>query len=279
MEIDNGASVSLMPEEQWRSLQLATPMEHSQCVLRTYTGKVMPTCVRVHVYVDRNGQTRRLPLLIVQNTGPALLGRNWLSAMELDWHNIQAIDSEPWQSTLRDTLNRHRDLFKSGLGTMKDITATMHLKPGTIPRFLKYHTVPYAIQEMVETELARMEHEGILEKMDSSPWATPLVCVRKKDGKVRLCGDYKLTINQGMDVDTYIPYLDLKSSSTNLQEEPYSLPWTCPRRISKCALTKRAKNIQQLTLIRDFTATHGFHSVSPLPLPNFSEPWSRFCTI
>ena len=203
MELDTGASVSLMLEEQWRSLQLETPMEHSQCVLRTYTGEVIPTCGRVHVEVHHNGQTRTLPLLIVQNTGPALFGRNWLSAMKLDWHNIQAINSEPWQATLRDTLDRYEDLFKPGLGTMKDITATIHLKPGTIPRFLKYRTVPYAIQEMVETELARMEHEGILEKVDSSPWATPLVCVRKKDGKVRLCGDYKLTINQGMDVDTY----------------------------------------------------------------------------
>ena len=115
MELDTGASVSLMPEEQWRSLQLATPMEHSQCVLRTYTGEIIPTCGRDHVEVDHNGQTRTLPLLIVQNTGPTLLRRNWLSTMKLDWHNIRAINSEPWQATLRDTLDRHRDLFKPGL--------------------------------------------------------------------------------------------------------------------------------------------------------------------
>ena len=31
----------------------------------------------------------------------------------------------------------------------------------------------------------------------------PNVAVPKKDGKVRICGDYKVTINQAIDVDQY----------------------------------------------------------------------------
>ena len=39
--------------------------------------------------------------------------------------------------------------------------------------------------------------------MDHSDWATPIVTVPKKDGKVRICGDYGATVNQVLDVDQY----------------------------------------------------------------------------
>ena len=39
--------------------------------------------------------------------------------------------------------------------------------------------------------------------MKYSEWATPVVPVIKKDGSVRLCGDYKITVNQATETDTY----------------------------------------------------------------------------
>ena len=70
------------------------------------------------------------------------------------------------------------------------------------PRFYKPRTVPYAIQSRVE-ELARLEREGILEPVTHSEWAAPVVPIIKQYGSVRLCGDYKLTINQAAVVERY----------------------------------------------------------------------------
>ena len=40
-----------------------------------------------------------------------------------------------------------------------------------------------------------MENEGIIEPTEVSNWAKPIVCVPQKDGSVRVCGDYKGSVN------------------------------------------------------------------------------------
>ena len=61
----------------------------------------------------------------------------------------------------------------------------------------------YAMWERVEQEMDRLKHEGILQLVEFSDWATPIVPVLKNDGSVHICGDYKLTANQAAKVDSY----------------------------------------------------------------------------
>jgi len=63
--------------------------------------------------------------------------------------------------------------------------------------------VPLVLKHAVEATLDRLEQAGVLEKVCVSEWATPLVMVPKKNGHVRLCGDYRITINPAMDVKQY----------------------------------------------------------------------------
>ena len=57
--------------------------------------------------------------------------------------------------------------------------------------------------EAFEQELSRMEREGVIVPVNTNEWATPLVVVPKTDGTVRLCGDYKVTVNQAIDTNQY----------------------------------------------------------------------------
>ena len=43
----------------------------------------------------------------------------------------------------------------------------------------------------------------MIEKINSSDWAVPIVPVPKADGSIHICGDYKVTINSLLQVDQY----------------------------------------------------------------------------
>ena len=50
--------------------------------------------------------------------------------------------------------------------------------------------------EKVEKELDRLVEEGILEPVEYSEWASPIVAVLKPDKQsVCICGDFKQTVN------------------------------------------------------------------------------------
>ncbi len=63
------------------------------------------------------------------------------------------------------------------------------------------HSVPIGIRNKVKSELDALEDAGVIERSDS-PWASPLVPVRKPDGAVRLCIDFR-RLNANTVVEPY----------------------------------------------------------------------------
>ena len=83
------------------------------------------------------------------------------------------------------------------------------MKPDARPKFCKARPVPYALQEAVEAECNRLESEGIVERVEFSESATPIVHVPKADGTTRSCDDYPVTANPQLHVPQYpIPLLE-----------------------------------------------------------------------
>ena len=100
-------------------------------------------------------------------------------------------------------------MFKDEHGLVEAGPAKIHVDPSAQPRFCKPRTVPYALKGKVEQELERLEHAGIIEPVQFADWAAPIVPVVKADGTIRICGDYKVTVNQATKVDTYpLPRID-----------------------------------------------------------------------
>ena len=70
--------------------------------------------------------------------------------------------------------------------------------------FHKARPVPYALRDKIEQGLKRLEKEGTIEPVPFSEWATPIDPIMKQDGTMRICGDYKLTVNKVLKLDAYL---------------------------------------------------------------------------
>ena len=200
MEIDTGASLTLVSErtfqENWPTLNLS----HTGIKLHSYSGESIPVVGTADVTVKYGSQVATLPLLVVKGEGPSLLGRNWLCELQLKWQEIFWLHN----ASLSQVLEKHKAVFEPGLGTVTGFTAKINVDPSATPKYCKARAVPYFYREKVEKELDRLVEEGTLEPVEFSEWAAPIVAVLKPDKQnVRMCGDFKQTVNPVAKLDRY----------------------------------------------------------------------------
>ena len=92
---------------------------------------------------------------------------------------------------------------------MVGVEGKLYPDKDAIPKFFKARSVPYAMKDKVGEELVRLKEAGVIEEVSNSEWATPIVPILKKDGLVRICGDYKITLNKVCKLYSYpIPRID-----------------------------------------------------------------------
>ena len=76
----------------------------------------------------------------------------------------------------------------------------IHIEPDAQPVFCRPRAVPYAMRQRVVEELERLQQEGVIEPVEHSDWASPIV---KRNGSIRIWGDFKVTVNQVAKRDIY----------------------------------------------------------------------------
>ena len=75
------------------------------------------------------------------------------------------------------------------------------------PRRVAARRMPLAVRQEVSRQLQKMQDEGIIQP-SNSPWASPIVMVRKRDGSHHFCVDYR-ELNSVTKLDTYpLPRVD-----------------------------------------------------------------------
>lgn len=200
MEVDTGASASVISEGTYKELWIAEEaplLQAADVRLKTYTGDCLPLMGAVQANLVYQGQEAAVRLFVVKGEGPSLLGRDILKKIRLNWGEIKHIRA------VEDMLAKYADVFKDELGTLQGTTVKLSVDPTAQPRFFKPRPVPYAMKAKVEAELERLQRLGVIEPIEFSDWAAPIVPVLKDDGQARICGDYKLTVNQASQPDTY----------------------------------------------------------------------------
>ncbi|GFU96730.1 retrovirus-related Pol polyprotein from transposon 412 [Trichonephila clavipes] len=200
-------AVSVMSIGNFRKIS-NKQIKPTNIVFKTYKGDSIIPLGYVTVRVQYKNQKVNLNLYIVKENLDTILGREWLYKVHLDWPAIKAFRAKTEQN-LNNLLREYKDIFDDTLGEINNYEAKLKLRHGVKPIFCRVRTVPFALKGRVENEIDRLEKEGIIEKVDSSEWATPVVPVVKSDGSIRLCADYSVTLNPNLIVPQHpLPRLD-----------------------------------------------------------------------
>ena len=205
MEVDTGAVASIISEctyrRQW-SKQKRPLLQRTDVHLRTYTGEKINIKGKISLSVQYDNETLSLDLLVVEGDGPSLMGRDWLSKLKPNLSVFYA-GNPGIDKGVEKLLDRYADLFKEELGRVKGVEVKIHVDESARPRFFRPRPVPFALKGRIEEELERLQRDGIIEPVKFSEWAAPVVPVLKSDGSLRLCGDYKVTVNSVANVESY----------------------------------------------------------------------------
>jgi len=106
-----------------------------------------------------------------------------------------------------------QNIFKGALGVAQDFEHKVRVNMNVPPKQQKLRRLPLTMRDQVKNKIVELKKQGIIEKVESSEWVSPIVVAMKKDGDIRICVDLR-EVNRAVIPDTFpLPHLeDLLSS-------------------------------------------------------------------
>ena len=156
--------------------------------------------------IQLNGQSKR-GVCYVTPLELNLFGIPWINAFDL-WSIpfnsfCNQVVSNCEDSLTSEVKEKFPQLFSEGLGCCNKIKVSLKLKPGVKPVFRNARPVPQAARSDIAAELERLQHLGIISAIKNSQWAAPIVAVKKKNEKIRICADYSTGLNDAHETNHY----------------------------------------------------------------------------
>ncbi|XP_038106212.1 uncharacterized protein K02A2.6-like [Culex quinquefasciatus] len=213
LQLDCGSDYTIISTD---SLPLLGNPETIPTELRvaTASGKPLPLELEFECDVTFRGTTKRSVCYVTPVRGFKVLGSDLMEAFGL--YDIPINDFCKQLTTAEDSLAcgaalkaKFPAVFQEGLGRCTKTKIQLFLIDGAKPVFKPKRPVPFHSQRLVEKELNRLQNMGVLEPVDYSDWAAPIVAVRKAqrdadgDPVVRICADYSTGLNAVLEANKY----------------------------------------------------------------------------
>ncbi|XP_064475837.1 uncharacterized protein K02A2.6-like [Ornithodoros turicata] len=192
--IDTGSSVSIISSVVYQSTYAEKfTLQPASIELHDYSRKEIP--VRGCVILPVKYKTRSATLLFyVVHHGTTLLGLDAVAALDLriDGALLQCLETAVTTgASERIAKCEFANLFSPELGLAKGYEHKVKVRTDVQPTTTKLRRLPLQIRDDVSKELKKLLDMGVIEAIDASPWVSPLVVAKKKDGRIRLCVDLR----------------------------------------------------------------------------------------
>ncbi|XP_015280350.1 PREDICTED: uncharacterized protein K02A2.6-like, partial [Gekko japonicus] len=202
MEVDSGSSVTVLSSHTWQRMfptRSRRRLKAAETQVSDFQGRRIPLAGRDTFMVEFKGKCVELSCLIAEGHRVNLLALEWFEPLGIALTGVNAVSENKWAVLY----NEFPDVFGGGLGKYKGPPVSFELDPSVTPIRLKYRKVPIPLKPRIEAELDKLIAQGVLEPVPFSKWETPIVTPVKSDGSIRICADYKCTINRALQQHSY----------------------------------------------------------------------------
>lgn len=217
-EVDTGAAVTVMSKKDFnKHFKNTIQIENCQDRLKSASDQLLTVVGKtnkVNVTKEDSKQVKYMLSFVIveENIRIPLLGRDWLDQLCPNWRKeIMQINVEKENhNAVTESLKEFSTVFEeNSKDSIEGFEANIVLKDKATPVFRKAYGVPYKIVGEVEEKINEFVEKGLWTPVRYSNWASPLVVVDKKNGGLRLCIDYKGTVNPNIERDMYpLPKLE-----------------------------------------------------------------------
>ncbi|KAJ8050962.1 hypothetical protein HOLleu_04354 [Holothuria leucospilota] len=109
--VDTAASVTVISETEFHKLFPDLTLEKARINLKSYSGDSIALAAETQVKVTYEDKIYMLPLVVVKGNKVALLGRNWLKHIKLQWENIFSVGHT--ENAVKQVLHKYESVFKA----------------------------------------------------------------------------------------------------------------------------------------------------------------------
>lgn len=222
-QLDTGSDVTVITLKDKNNYFGSNNIQKCNVKFRNFDQSISePVGILKNLEVKYNGKIKTLNAFVSHDSVPRILGRDWLKELDLwpptlNFRNTNVIsqtsERQMYVSNVseaeRAVKEKFAKVFTPGWGDFKGEAIKLKLKPDAKPKCLPVRRTPLALKDKVKLEISRLLENGRITPVEHNQWGTPVVPILKPDGSVRLCGDYKLTLNPHLEVDHFpLPHIE-----------------------------------------------------------------------
>ena len=215
LQVDSGASCSVLSLDVARAMFKGCKYDPTTTNLFGFGKVPLKVVGSLPVQVQYGDVATELSFYLVDTkASERVMGLDLMKAFGLTIQGHQGLMLQPTVCSV-DRVSQEEEL-----PAIRGYKHRIVLQSEAVPTAYRLRRLPLSVRDEVSDELQRLLRAGVIERIEASPWVSPMVVARKPNGKIRLCVDLRGPNAQIVPEVHPLPTID--ELQTRLQGSVYS---------------------------------------------------------